>query len=130
MHRVFRDPGATVTEADGPAVLREFLCSLGLEEEPSGGSYLYYCHDTSGHRRQLATLSGSPRRATVYLYPDALGLAPGPAEPFYRALDQAGVQLGAKLGPSIGIDLLDAAQLELFCEGMARLMGTQAAHAV
>jgi hypothetical protein len=121
-------PGATATEATGPAVLRDFFRSLGLAEEASGGSYLYYCRDTAGRRRQLATLSGSPRRATVYLYPDALGREPGPAEPFYRALDQAGVLLGAKLGPSIGIDLQDHDQVELFCDGMSRLMGAQPSH--
>jgi len=122
VHRVFRTTVPAPTAEQGPASLRRFFRSLGLDEEPSGTCYLYFCLDAAGRRRQLASLSGSPHRATVYLYPDALARGTGVANALYRSLDEAGVELGSKAGPSIAIDLEDAAQVELFCAGLATLV--------
>lgn len=122
MHRVFQSrAGITADPADTFAGLRAFLCSLGLIEEPSGNCFLYLWPHPAGNTRQFATLQGSAHSATVYLYPDALGRAPGYAAHFYRALDDAGLGMGSKLGPSIGIDLGDATQVRLFHEGLAAL---------
>jgi hypothetical protein len=123
MHRVFAQPSALVTgPPTGLAALRAFLCSLDLVEESSGDSFLYSYPHPSGTLRRFATLHGGRRSATIYLYPDALGRDHGYATRFYRVLDDAGLGMGSKAGPSIGIDLDDEMQLRLFSDGLRALI--------
>src|SRR5438105_4311547 len=105
-HRVFRGFQALIGSSDRFEELRAFFRSLGLGERASGDLFLYEFPRTDGPR-QFASLSGRRTYATLYIYPDALGRAPGHASDFYRMLDEAGFELGAKAGPSIGIDLSD-----------------------
>jgi hypothetical protein len=127
VHRVFR-PGAVeaLNSAGASEDLRAFLRSLGLIEQPSGDCYLYLWRQPGGVTRQFATLQAGLHSATVYLYPDALDRAPGHASAFYRTLDDAGLGMGSKLGPSIGINLGDARQLRLFRDGLAALLAVPA----
>ncbi len=122
MHRVF-DTGITQSPvSQSAATLRAFLRSLGLEERAIAGSYVYTHTGLDSVRRQFATLHAGLHSATIYLYPDALGQAGGSATRFYRVLDDAGLGMGSKAGPSIGIDLDDAAQVMLFRDGLTTLL--------
>ncbi|MBI2760642.1 MAG: hypothetical protein HYX51_04350 [Chloroflexi bacterium] len=123
MHRVFAQPSALITgPPTGLSALRAFLCSLGLAEETSGDAYLYSYPHPSGSLRRFATLHGGRRSVTIYLYPDALGRDHGYATRFYRVLDDAGLGMGSKAGPSIGIDLDDDTQVRLFHDGLRALL--------
>lgn len=122
MHRVLRS--VTLVEQNSEAAfagLCAFLRSLGLVEQVSGECYLYLWPHRYGAPRQFATVNHALRTATIYLYPDALGLGAGYAARLYRALDDADLGMGSKLGPSIAIDLADEAQLRLFRDGLAEL---------
>jgi hypothetical protein len=102
--------------------LRAFVRGLGLVEEALEGGYIYSCAGPRGEMHRFLTLHGGRGRATVYLYPDALGRPAGHATAFYLRLDAAGFDLGSKLGPSIGIDLTDDARLQLFRDGLAEVV--------
>jgi hypothetical protein len=129
MHHVFRaDQSPSGPSSEGIDDLRLFLRSLGLTEQERAGSFLYTCVHASGAVRHFATLHGRHRTATIYLYPDALGRASGHATRFYRELDDAGLGMGSKAGPSIGIDLDDPVQVRLFHDGLAALLGDDSPH--
>lgn len=117
MHRVFR-PGALSTGTASAAFdeLRALLRSFGLSERESAGVYVYRLGP-----RQVATLRGSMRSATLYLYPDALGRGPGVASTFYRTLDLAGLGMGSKLGPSVDLSLENREHVALFREKLKGL---------
>jgi hypothetical protein len=121
MHRVFQSDVSDYPAGGGIVDLRSFLCSLGLSETEALGSYMYW-HGHGDSKRQFATVHGGRRTVTVYLYPDALDRGPGHANSFYRRLDDAGLGMGSKAGPSISLDLEDEAQVRLFCEGLAELL--------
>lgn len=119
MHRAFR-PGDNGWTSTGIERVRSLFQSLALVETEHEGGWQYHRRGSRGWR-QVATLHGRGRSATVYLYPDALELPPGSATPLYLALDAAGLGMGSKAGPSIGIDLDDAGQLALFADGLREL---------
>ncbi len=121
MHRVFRKAAPRRAPGDDDGGLRALLRSLGLVEEATTGAFVYWCPHPGGRFRQFATLHVRGRGATVYLYPDALGREPGFATRFYLLLDEAGLGMGSKAGPSIGIDLDDPAQVRAFAEGLRTL---------
>jgi len=133
MHRVFRSgqqpDSAWRTTIDGAActaafaALRAFLRSLGLEERPCGDTYLYYVSGAAGAARQLATLHGALRTATIYLYADALGQQNGYGDGFYRTVEDAGLGMGSKLGPSVAMGLDQPRQLATFRAAMTALLG-------
>jgi hypothetical protein len=120
MHRVFQADASDYPAGGGIAGLRAFFCSLGLSETEALGSYMYW-HGHADGERQFATVHGGRRTVTIYLYPDALGRGAGHASTFYRTLDDAGLGMGSKAGPSISLDLEDAAQVRLFREGLEEL---------
>jgi hypothetical protein len=124
MHRVFHSGTARSSDdASGPlAELRSFLRGLQLGERALGDAFAYDWLAASGGARTFATLHPGRTGATIYLYPDALGLPPGRFTRFYRVLDDAGLGMGSKAGPSIGIDLGDDAQVRLFRDGLAELL--------
>jgi hypothetical protein len=127
VHRVFRPGAAAASDPpDASEDLRAFLRSLGLIEQPSADCFLFLWRQPGGVTRQFATLHTGLHSVTVYLYPDALGRAAGHASAFYRILDDAGVGMGSKLGPSIGINLDDVRQLRLFRDGVAALLAVPA----
>ncbi len=121
-HRVFHSPPLLHDTGDADFDdFRRFLCSLGLDEQASGGCYLYaFSHPADGWR-QFATVSCTMRQVTIYLYPDALGRDPGHAGRFYRTLDDAGFGMGSKLGPSIAFSLDNEARLHQFKQELAAL---------
>lgn len=122
MHRVFQADAGDYPPGAGIAELRAFLCALGLFETEALGSYIYW-HGSGEGARQFATVHGGRRTLTVYLYPDALGRGSGHANAFYRTLDDAGLGMGSKAGPSISLDLENDAEMRLFREGLAALFG-------
>ena len=127
VHRVFHSNAVVASaSADASANLRAFLRSLGLIEQPSGDCFLFLWRQPGGVTRQFATLHAGLHSVTVYLYPDALGRYVGHASAFYRMLDDAGLGMGSKLGPSIGINLDDVRQLRLFRDGLAALLSVPA----
>ena len=101
------------------AVRARFL-DLGLVEKAAGTSWFYAPGDDPS--RLLLVLQVVGRGAQVYLYPQALGRAPGAAQWFYAALETAGFGMGSKLGPSISLPLEDAGRMALFWDGFARLL--------
>lgn len=113
VHRVFRAPPSAVAAPEPFAALRAFLRSLGLVEDGVGESYRYRCRRPDGTLGWLATVHGGRRGATIYLYPDALGRGRGVAASLYRTLDEAGLGMGSKAGPSIDVDLANAEQVAL-----------------
>ena len=117
MHRVFRPGGVAVgTASEAFDEVRALLRSFGLSESEAAGVYVYRLG-----ARQVATLRGSMHSATLYLYPDALGRGAGVASSFYRTLDLAGLGMGSKLGPSVDLDLENAAHVALFREKLTAL---------
>src|SRR5579885_2109544 len=123
MHRVFRSPPPVHVARPAPFErIRAALRDGGCTEQPLGEVLLCFVQ-VAGERRHFATLSGGRHSATLYLYPDALGGPAGLASRFYRLLDEADLNLGSKAGPSIGIDLDDAAQVRLVCDGLGELLG-------
>lgn len=125
MHRVFRTGGTTEATGDHVAGLRAFLRDLGFTERPAGNGWTYECMHPGGGVRHFATLHGRHRHATIYFYPDALGRPPGHATAFYRVLDDAGLEMGSKAGPSIGIDLENDVHATRFREELRRLLGAE-----
>lgn len=122
MHRVFRTPPPVHVARPAPfEQIRGALRDGGCVERALGEVLLYHLR-VGGERRHFATLSGGRHSATLYLYPDALGGPAGRASRFYRLLDEADLNLGSKAGPSIGIDLDDAAQVRLVCDGLRELL--------
>ena len=122
MHRVFRSPPPVHVARPAPfEQIRDALREGGCTEQPLGEVLLCFVQ-VAGERRHFATLSGGRHSATLYLYPDALGGPAGLASRFYRLLDEADLNLGSKAGPSIGIDLDDAAQVRLVCDGLRELL--------
>jgi hypothetical protein len=121
MHRVFRSPRPNAGRPAPFDQIRASLCAEGGSERALGDVLLYFVR-VAGEQRHWATLSGGRHSATLYLYPDALGGPPGRASRFYRLLDEADLNLGSKAGPSIGIDLDDAAQVRLVCDGLRELL--------
>jgi hypothetical protein len=122
MHRVFRDPVQVRDPSQAFDDLRAFLRSLGLIERLSGESFLYDFPRPDG-QRQFASLHGRRTSATIYLYPDALGKPAGHASILYRTLDDAGLDMGSKAGPSIGVSLSDESRLSLLRDGLRELFG-------
>ncbi len=122
MHRVFRaSPGRAIEPRAPLTAIRSALGEGGCVERELAEVLLYFVRDAGGDR-QFATLSGGRHSATLYLYPDALGGPRGRASLFYQALDEADLNLGSKAGPSIGIDLDDAAQVGLICDGLREML--------
>ncbi|HLZ73110.1 MAG TPA: hypothetical protein VKV26_24665 [Dehalococcoidia bacterium] len=125
MHRVFRSPTPSEVERTAPFDrIRGALVAGGCVERELAAVLLYSVAE-AGAARQFATLSGGRHTATLYLYPDALGGPRGRAARFYHVLDEAGLNLGSKAGPSIGIDLGDAAQVRLVCDGLRELLAVR-----
>jgi len=93
---------------------------LGLVEEATGTSWFYARGDA--RQRPLLVLQAVGSGAQIYLYPHALKRAPGAAEWFYAALEEAGFGMGSKLGPSISLPLDDAERMALFWDHFARLL--------
>jgi hypothetical protein len=100
------------------APLRARFRAAGLVEQAVGLSWLY-TYPPDG--RAALILSAAGRSAQLYLFPEAF---PGPAQPFYAALDRAGFGMGSKLGPSISFDPADPERLAFFWHGFAGLLGT------
>ena len=100
--------------------VRGRLRSLGLLEQAAGTSFLYRLSEPEW--RILLILHATGRNAQVYLYPQALGRAPGSTQWFYAALEAAGFGMGSKAGPSITLPLADAALLDVFWTQLARLL--------
>jgi hypothetical protein len=97
---------------------------FGLLEQVSGESFLYGPADAPG--RMLLILTPQGLGAQIYLFPEALARAPGAAQPFYAALEAAGFGMGSKLGPSIGLAILDEERMTIFWEEFGRLMRGEA----
>lgn len=121
MHRVFRSPPVQVERPAPFEQIRRALRDGGCSEQALGEVLLYFVR-LARERRHFATISGGRHSATLYLYPDALGGPAGLAARFYHLLDEADLNLGSKAGPSIGINLDDAVQVRLVCEGLRELL--------
>lgn len=126
MHRVFRRPPNLIAAPQPFEELRAFLRSLGLVEDLVGESYRYRCRRPDGSLGWFATVHGGRRGATIYLYPDALGRGAGVAAALYRTLDEAGLGMGSKAGPSIDVDLTDAEQVGLLRGSLTALLSNAA----
>ena len=100
--------------------IRARLRSLGLLEQAAGTSFLYRLSEPE--QRILLILHATGGAAQVYLYPQALGRAPGSTQWFYAALEAAGFGMGSKAGPSIALPLTDAALMDVFWTHCARLL--------
>ena len=100
--------------------IRARFRELGLVEEVAGTSWFYAPGDAP--QRPVLVLQVVGRGAQIYLYPHALGRAPGAAQWFYAALEAAGFGMGSKLGPSISLPLEDAERMALFWGHFARLL--------
>jgi hypothetical protein len=122
VHRVFRQPPSAVAAPEPFVELRAFLRSLGLVEDAVGESFRYRCRRPDGSLAWFATVHGGRRGATIYLYPDALDRGRGVAAALYRTLDEAGLGMGSKAGPSIDVDLTDAEQVTLLRSGLRDLL--------
>jgi len=114
MALTIRDPAVPL---DG---VRARFRAFGLAERPSGLSWFYALASETG--RLLLILTPVGNGAQIYLYPQALGRAPGAAQWFYALLDDAGFGMGSKLGPSISLPLEDAEGMALFWDGFGRLL--------
>ena len=101
--------------------IRATFRAHGLAERRSGGSYVYTLADDP-RARMLLILQSVGRGAQLYLFPEALRRAGGAAQPFYAALEAAGFGMGSKLGPSISLDVADAAQMTIFWAAFGRLL--------
>jgi hypothetical protein len=112
-----RDPAVPL---DG---IRARFRAFGLAERPSGLSWFYA--PARGEGRLLLILTAVGNGAQIYLYPQALGRAPGAAQWFYALLEEADFGLGSKLGPSISLPLEDEARMALFWDGFGRLLAEE-----
>ena len=100
--------------------IRARFRGLGLVETATGTSWFYAAPDTP--HRLLLVLQAVGRGMQIYLYPRALGRAPGAAQWFYATLEEAGFGMGSKLGPSISLPVDDGERMALFWDRFALLL--------
>lgn len=93
----------------------------GLAETYRGATYVYSLA-RDGREQMLLVLQAVGYGAQIYLFPEALALPRGAAQPFYAALEAAGFGMGSKLGPSISFNVRDPAMMATFWQAFERLL--------